>query len=79
MNFKVGDWVIFKHEHTWNFAYPIEILKLGKNHFDEDYMYVSYRAIETFAEPDYFRLATESEIKIEKIKRAFFTYKNEEL
>jgi hypothetical protein len=72
LEFKVGDWIILKNEHIWNDAYPIEILKFDKNHSEEYYMYVSNRGIGSFVAPNYFRFATESEIKIEKIKRTFF-------
>ena len=69
MNFKVGDWIILEGGNLLGTDYPVEILKIeGENSYNT---FIAGRGIEIYINPEFFRLATEVEIKKEKIRSIF--------
>jgi hypothetical protein len=69
MDFKVGDWITLIDDYPWEPNYPVEILELtGKNSY---HTLVSSRGIDIIINTNFFRLATEAEIKKEKIRNIF--------
>jgi hypothetical protein len=73
-DFKTGDWIILKDEYTWRSDYAIEILKVDEKEQLNTYnTYVSSRGLKNYVNPNFYRLATEFEIKKEKIRRTFRT------
>jgi hypothetical protein len=69
MDFKVGDWIILMDDYPWKPNFPIEISKrTEKNGY---LTLVSGRGKDIIINANFFRLATEAEIKKEKIRNIF--------
>lgn len=69
MDFKVGDWIIMKDVYPWEPDFPVEILELtGGNSYRT---LVSSRGADSIINTNFFRMATETEIKKEKIRNIF--------